>query len=174
MKFDFESLIERHGQDALAIDGLGTGDAPAAPKDGFDAIPMWIADMNFATVPSVCEAIRERIEHPLFGYFTPRAEYFNSIIRWHETRNGVKGLEAKHIGYDNGVLGGLLSAIGTFCSRGDSILIHSPTYAGFTGSLTNAGYRLVHSPLVRDEQGVWRMDYADMERKLACSHPPLR
>ena len=170
MKYDFESLIERHGQDALAVDAIGKGDAPGKSREGFDAIPMWVADMNFATAPSVCDAMRERIEHPLFGYFDPRAEYYESIIRWHRTRNGVEGLEAKHIGYDNGVLGGLLSAIGTFCSRGDAVLIHSPTYAGFTGSLTNAGYCLVHSPLTRDEQGIWRMDFEDMERKLRDRH----
>jgi cystathionine beta-lyase len=170
MKYDFESLIERHGRDALAVDAIGKGDAPGKPREGFDAIPMWVADMNFATAPSVCDAMRERIEHPLFGYFDPRAEYYESIIRWHRTRNGVEGLEAKHIGYDNGVLGGLLSAIGTFCSRGDAVLIHSPTYAGFTGSLTNAGYCLVHSPLTRDEQGIWRMDFEDMERKLRDRH----
>ena len=170
MKYDFESLIERHGQDALAVDAIGKGDAPGKSREGFDAIPMWVADMNFATAPSVCDAMRERIEHPLFGYFDPRAEYYESIIRWHRTRNGVEGLEAKHIGYDNGVLGGQLSAIGTFCSRGDAVLIHSPTYAGFTGSLTNAGYCLVHSPLTRDEQGIWRMDFEDMERKLRDRH----
>jgi cystathionine beta-lyase len=50
------------------------------------------------------------------------------------------------------------------------VLIHSPTYAGFTGSLTNAGYCLVHSPLTRDEQGIWRMDFEDMERKLRDRH----
>ena len=170
MTYEFESLIERHGQDALAVDAIGKGDAPGKSREGFDAIPMWVADMNFATAPSVCDAMRERIEHPLFGYFDPRAEYYESIIRWHRTRNGVEGLEAKHIGYDNGVLGGLLSAIGTFCSRGDAVLIHSPTYAGFTGSLTNAGYCLVHSPLTRDEQGIWRMDFEDMERKLRDRH----
>ena len=52
------------------------------------------------------------------------------------------------------------------CSRGDRVLLHSPTYVGFTGSLENSGYRIVHSPLVRDGEGVWRMDFADMERKL--------
>ena len=46
------------------------------------------------------------------------------------------------------------------------MLLHSPTYVGFTGSLTNNGYDIVHSPLVKDAQGIWRMDYADMEQKL--------
>ncbi len=47
MKYDFTSILERHGKDAIAVDGLGTGFAPSAPKEGFDAIPMWVADMNF-------------------------------------------------------------------------------------------------------------------------------
>ena len=52
MKYDFTSILERHGKDAIAVDGLGTGFAPSAPKEGFDAIPMWVADMNFPVVPS--------------------------------------------------------------------------------------------------------------------------
>ncbi len=70
------------------------------------------------------------------------------------------------IGYENGVLGGVISALNVLCSRGDQVLVHSPTYIGFTNSLKNNGYDIVHSPLVRDENGVWRMDFADMERKL--------
>jgi cystathionine beta-lyase len=127
---------------------------------------MWVADMNFPTAPSVTRAIAERLSHPSFGYFDPREEYFSSIIRWQESRNGVTGLMPHHIGYDNGVLGGVLSALGAFCSRGDNVLLHSPVYMGFTASLTNAGYHLVTSPLRLDERGVWRMDYEDMERKI--------
>ncbi len=170
MDFDFTSIMDRQGKDAIAIDSLGTGWAPGAPKEGFDAIPMWVADMNFPTVPTVCEAIAERVKHPAFGYFEPRAEYFDSIIAWQEKRNGVTGLRPEHIGYENGVLGGVLSALGTFCSRGDQVLVHSPTYMGFTHALHNNGYDIVHSPLKQDENGVWRMDFEDMEAKLRDNH----
>lgn len=170
MKYDFTSIMDRQGKDAIAIDSLGTGWAPGAPKEGFDAIPMWVADMNFPTVPTVCEAIAERVKHPAFGYFEPRAEYFDSIIAWKEKRNGVTGLRPEHIGYENGVLGGVLSALGTFCSRGDQVLVHSPTYMGFTHALHNNGYDIVHSPLKQDENGVWRMDFEDMEAKLRDNH----
>ena len=168
MKYDFTSIMERHGKDAIAVDGLGTmpGFAPDPPKEGFDIIPMWVADMNFPTVPTVQEAMAERIGHPAFGYFSPSDDYFNAIIRWQETRNGVKDLEKKHIGYENGVLGGLLSALNVFCSKGDHVLLNSPTYIGFTKSLANNGYRAVHSPLYLDEENVWRMDYEDMEKKI--------
>ena len=62
MKYDFETIIDRHDRDALAIDEIGNGFAPDKPKDGFDIIPMWIADMNFPTAPSVCRAMRERLD----------------------------------------------------------------------------------------------------------------
>ena len=172
MKFDFTTIMERKGFDAIAVDSLGNmpGFAPDAPQKGFDPIPMWVADMNFPTAPSILEAIGNRLSHPAYGYFEPRQEYFDAIIRWHEERNGVKGLTPECIGYENGVLGGVISALNVLCSRGDQVLVHSPTYIGFTNSLKNNGYDIVHSPLIRDENGVWRMDFADMERKLQ-THP---
>ena len=141
-----------------------------APREGFDAIPMWIADMNFATAPSIPAAIIERAKHPLYGYFEPREEYFSSIIGWQARRNGVTGLRKEHIGYENGVLGGVVSALNVLCSRGDKVLLHTPTYIGFTGALTNNGYKMVLSPLVRDAGGVWRMDFEDMERRIVSEH----
>ncbi|MGI6230403.1 MAG: MalY/PatB family protein [Tractidigestivibacter sp.] len=167
MKYDFTSIMERHGMDAIAVDALGSGGmAPEPPAEGFDAIPMWVADMNFPTAPSITDAIIERAKHPAFGYFAPRDEYFQEIIDWHSRRNGVEGLEPKHIGYENGVLGGLISTLTSFAAPGDPVLLHSPTYIGFTGCIENNGYKIVLSPLVKDEQGVWRMDFDDMERKL--------
>ena len=166
MKYDFTTLMDRHGKDATAVDGLGTGFAPAPPKEGFDAIPMWVADMNFATVPTIPQAIIARAQHPAYGYFSPSKAYYDAILNWQYIRNGVTGLEPKHIGYENGVLGGVISALNCVCSRGDKVLVHSPTYIGFTRSLANNGYHIVHSPLVQDENGVWRMDYADMEQRL--------
>ena len=168
MKYDFETIIDRRGKDALAVDGPGKtpGFGPGAPAEGFDLIPMWVADMNFATVPTIPRAIAERAAHPLYGYFSPSEEYYNAIIKWQENRNGVTGLKKEHIGYENGVLGGVISALNVFCSRGDKVLLHTPTYIGFTNSLGNNGYDMVLSPLKQDEKGVWRMDFEDMEEKL--------
>ena len=168
MKYDFTSILDRHGLDAIAVDavGLGEGAVPGGPREGFDVIPMWVADMNFPTVPTVQEALIQRAGHPAFGYFDPREEYYGSIICWQQRRNGVEGLEKTHIGYENGVLGGVISALNTLCSRGDNVLVHSPTYIGFTGCLNENGYRIVHSPLIPDEAGIYRMDFADMEKKI--------
>ena len=164
MKYDFTSVIDRHGHDAIAVDSLTAGAKP--PKEGFDIIPMWVADMNFPTVPTIPEAIIERAKHPAFGYFSATDEYYDSIIKWHETRNGVTGLTKECIGYENGVLGGVISALNVFCSKGDKVLVHTPTYIGFTMCMTNNGYDMVLSPLKKDENNVWRMDFEDMEEKL--------
>lgn len=87
MKYDFISIIDRHNMDAIAVDGLGVGEmSPSKPKEGFDVIPMWVADMNFLTVPTIPEAIIERAKHPAYGYFAPREEYFQSIIDWQMKR----------------------------------------------------------------------------------------
>ena len=165
--FDFTSFPDRRNKDALAVDAIGKSDfAPGAPDPGFDLIPMWVADMNFVAAPAIQDALRERIAHPLYGYYEPSKEYYDSIIRWQERRNGVCGLTREAIGYENGVLGGVSSALSALCSRGEAILLHSPVYIGFTGLLKNNGYRAVFSDLIQDEQGVWRMDYADMEEKI--------
>ena len=164
MKYDFTSIMDRSGKDSIAVDQIPIPGAQV--KEGFDRIPMWVADMNFPTAPTVVEAMMERVQHPAYGYFDPSEEYYASIIRWQEKRNGVTGLEPEHIGYENGVLGGVISALNVMCSKGDSVLLHSPTYIGFTMSLENNGYHIVHSPLIKDENGVWRMDFEDMEKKI--------
>ncbi len=165
MKYNFTDIIERNGKDAIAAEKIPYA-ADVQVKEGFSRIPMWVADMNFATAPSIPQKVAERLEHPLYGYFEPRQEYYDAIIRWQQERHGVQGLTKECIGYENGVLGGVVSALNVFCSRGDKVLLHSPTYVGFTGSLGNNGYDMVLSPLHRDEKGVWRMDFADMEKKL--------
>ena len=164
MHYDFTTQFDRTGTYSCAVDNIPIPGAKV--QEGFSTIPMWIADMSFATVPTIPQAIARRLEHPLFGYFNPAPEYYDAILRWQREHNGAQGLEAAHIGYENGVLGGVINALRVFCSQGDGVLVHSPTYIGFTNSLTNNGYRIVHSPLVLDQDGVWRMDFEDMDRKL--------
>lgn len=168
MKYDFTSIMDRAGRDSIAVDQIPIPGAQV--KEGFDRIPMWVADMNFPTVPTIPAAMMERVQHPAYGYFSPTKEYYRSIIQWQEKRNGVTGLEPKHIGYENGILGGVVSTLNVMCSRGDHVLLHSPTYIGFTKCIENNGYHIVHSPLVKDENGIWRMDFDDMEKKIVENH----
>lgn len=164
MKYDFTTIMDRAGKDSIAVDVIPFPDAGI--QEGFSRLPMWVADMNFATAPSVIQHMRERIEHPAFGYYNPSEEYYDSIIGWQERRNGVTGLTREAIGYENGVLGCVSSAVQAFTAPGEAVLLHSPTYVGFTGTLENIGRKIVLSDLKQDSDGIWRMDYADMERKI--------
>ena len=168
MKYDFTSILNRKGKDAMAVDVVGAVGHPfsyPAPREGFDVIPMWVADMNFPVVPTIQEAMIQRAKHPTFGYFLPRQEYTDAIIRWQKEHNGAQ-VQPENIGYENGVLGGVATALNVLCSKGDHVLVHAPTYVGFTGTLSNNGYHIVHSQLVQDEAGTWRMDFEDMEKKI--------
>ena len=168
MKYDFDSIIDRHDKDSIAVDVIPIPGAEV--QEGFDRIPMWVADMNFPTVPSIQEHVIERTKHPMFGYFDPSEEYYGAIIRWQEKRNQVKGLTKEAIGYENGVLGCLASAMQAFTAPGEGIFFHSPTYIGFQFTVKENGRTCVTSPLKKDEQGVWRMDYEDMDRVIRENH----
>ena len=160
MNYDFTTVMDRRGHDLLATDVIPHEGVTV--REGVTAIPMWIADMSVPTAPAVTEAIEERLRFPNFGYFSQSKEYYRAIIDWHRTRKQTEDLSAEQIGYENGVLGGVSAAIRAFTSPGERILLHAPTYVGFTHVLEDMGRTAVHSPLKRDAQGIWRMDYEDM------------
>ena len=166
-EFDFTTVLARRGMDAVAYDSVGSGlwgIAPAAPKEGFDVIPMWVADMNFPTCPAIVRAITERAQHPAFGYFLPRDAYFAAIAAWRKP--GHPDIPREAIGYENGVHGFVTSAVQALTEPGEAILLHSPYYVGFRADIEGLGRRSVFSELRLDEDGVWRMDYEDMDRKI--------
>ena len=156
MKYDFTTIMDRRGKDALAVEVEAAlrsgmlGVREASVREGFSILPMWVADMNFPTAPSVQQKMIERVQHPAFGYFDLPEAYYHAIIDWQQTRNGVTGLTRREIGYENGVLGGVVSALNVMCSKGDKVLVHAPTYVGFTHALEDNGYEVVLSPLKRD------------------------
>lgn len=168
MRFDFETQPERKGKDAIAVDTpvLNGYAVDKTIKEGFDRIPMWVADMNFVVPECVTGKIGERLSHPSFGYYLIRDAYYDSIIGWHRERNGVADLKKEEIGYENGLLGGLVSALKVLLPEGGKVLMHTPAYIGFTRVLEDNQYRIVGSELKQDAEGIWRMDLADMEEKI--------
>lgn len=169
MKYDFTSIMERKGMDAIAVDNVGKhmwGNEPQPPEDGFDFVPMWVADMNFPTCPAVTEAIIKRAKHPAFGYFTPREEYFDATIRWQEEHHKAAGLTKEAIGYENGVHGCVTSAVQVLSQPGDCILLHRPFYLGFSEDIETIGRKSIYSDLKKDEDGIYRMDFEDMDAKI--------
>jgi len=164
MKYDFTTILDRTGKDAIAVDIIPFQGAQV--KEEFDKIPMWVADMNFPVLPAIQERIMERTGHPAFGYYQYTDEYYNSIINWQERRYGVCGISKDNIGYQNGVVGGVVSALTAFTAPGDAVLLHAPSYIGFIRAIENCGRKIVFSHLNRDKGGIWRMDYEDMDRKI--------
>ncbi len=164
MTYDFTTVLDRQGHDIIAADIIPFPEGKVDVR--FSPIPMWVADMSFPTAPCILQAMEERLRFPNFGYFRASEAYYRAILDWHRTRKGVSDLEKEHIGYENGVLGGVSSAIRMLSAPGDKILLHAPVYVGFTHVLNSIGRSAVHSDLVRDGDGIWRMDYEDMDRKL--------
>lgn len=169
MKYDFTSIIDRKGKDAIAVDNIGKvkwGNEPHPPKEGFSLIPMWVADMNFATSPSVTAAIKGRLEHPLFGYFNESPKFYEAIINWQEKRHGAVGLTRKEIMTERSVHGGVTTVVSRLTSPGDKVFLHSPYYMGFAHDIEGIGRTSVFSELKKDADGIYRMDYEDMERTI--------
>lgn len=163
-KYDFTTVLNRKGKDSLAAEKIPL--EGAVVDEGFSVIPMWVADMSFKTAPSILDAIRARLEMPNFGYFRESDEYYDRIIRWHRDYKGDDSLTKECIGYENGVLGGVAAALTAFTAPGDKILLHSPAYCGFINTLNDLGRPIVYSPMQRDAEGIWRIDYEDMDRRL--------
>lgn len=166
MNYDFDKVWDRVGHDAMKWDAARNPES-AVYTTAESIIPMWVADMDFATAPSVVDALKERIEHPLFGYFPLPDRYINAIANWQKTRFGVEyPIERNNIMYQNSVLGGVSSFLSAYTLPGENVLVNSSTYVGFQGTAKNAARTLCYSDLEKDENGVYRMNFEDMEKKI--------
>jgi cystathionine beta-lyase len=167
-KYDFTTVTDRTGLDSVKWETIPIPNAEVQP--GFSHIPMWVADMDFPTAPCVISAMQSRIAgSPSFGYFDlGKTGFYDAIIKWQSERRGMKMTEAdkEAITYENSVLGGVSNVIRTYTNEGDPVLLHSPTYIGFTGTVNAARRRIVLSELKQDEEGTYRMDFEDMEKKI--------
>ncbi len=170
----FDTKWDRWGQDASKWDMTKVEGSPFyTPVAKEEVVPMWVADLDFATAPSVIEALKERIDHPLFGYFPLPQRYIDAIANWQKTRYGVEGVERKHIMYQNSVLGGVASFVYAYSQPGDNILINQTTYTGFQATVKGSGRFLVYSDLKKDENGIPRLDLEDMEAKIIANNIPI-
>ncbi len=161
MKYDFTTLLNRQGHDALALDVLPIKDVEVDPN--FSRIPMWVADMNYPVFENIQRHMINRINEPHFGYFEMPEDYYKAIQFWQKETHGID-VEKEAIGYENGVLGILSSALEAFTSSGEAILVQSPCYIGFIHTLNNLGRKIIDSPLIKENN--WSLDYEDIEKKI--------
>ncbi len=159
MTYDFNQICDRKGT------GCIKWDAYPMKTSHPDPLPMWIADMDIATPDFVVNAMKKRLEHPVFGYFQPDERFYSTIIRWHRERYGVEGLTAAQISYQNSVLGALSTAVEILTEKGEGVLVQTPGYAKFREIIELRGRRVVENPLIWDGE-TYRLDFEDMERKI--------
>ena len=158
MIFDFDVLLDRRGTESMKWD-------MASRQFGVDdVIPLWVADMDFAAPPAVIEALRKRLEHPIFGYPLPAPSYWDPVVHWLKERQGWS-IRPEWISACPGVVPALNLCIQAFSRPGDKVVIQTPVYHPFYFAAENNGRRLVQNPL-RFADGRWTMDLDDLARRI--------
>jgi len=172
--FDFDRIVPREDTASVKYDGrrevFGTE----------DVLPLWVADMDFAVPTCVSEALRARVEHPVFGYTLYEDGVYRALIDWLHARHGWS-VEREWIVFTPGVVTALHAAAVTFAEAGEGVIVQPPVYHPFFSAVTATGRKLLLNPL-RLEGERYLFDLEDLERKagegarmlLLCSpHNPV-
>lgn len=134
-------------------------------EHGEDALPMWVADMDFPSPPAVQEAILRRAAHPTYGYTAVMADDTLALTDFWQRRHGLT-LDAQDVMMIPCVITGLKLAILALTRPGDGVIIQSPVYGPFRFSVEATGRTLMEAPLLRREDGGYDMDLAAVEKQL--------
>ena len=154
--YNFDEIIDRKGTSCVKYDGLKN-----AYQGKENLIPLWVADMDFATPDFIVEALKKRCEHPVFGYTFDDDEYYESIQTWLDYKYHWK-TEREWISYIPGIVKGIGLAVQCFTQRGDKVIIQPPVYHPFRLVPTRMGREVVYNPL-KLEDGVYKMDFEQLE-----------
>ena len=154
--YDFDRYIERRGSGAIKYDGLKQwyGDS--------ELLPMWVADMDFATPDFIIDALKQRLDHPIFGYTIEPERYRPSIVEWLYNRHGWK-IEGGWISFIPGIVKGIGMAISALLQPGDKIIIQPPVYHPFRMVAEHNGCEVVENPLKQEADGSYTMDLEHLD-----------
>ena len=159
-----------------SIDRTGTASAKwlDRPAEGTaaDTIPLSVADMELAVAPAIRAALHEAVDHGIYGYTLPDAEYFSTVTGWLSRRWGAE-VDPAHIRVTPGVVPALRLAIRSLTEPDASILIQTPVYYPFRAVIEAAGRRVVENPLTRADDGTYAMDFDQLERVCVDEKPAL-
>lgn len=158
MSYDFDKKLDRRGTNSLKWDFanlfFGTN----------DLLPMWVADMDFQAPEPVIEALRERVEHGIFGYTVQPESYYQSIINWLDRRHDWK-IQKEWLGHAPGVVPAIHTSILAFSRPGERVIVQTPVYYPFFSAVTSTGRRLVLNSLKRSGSR-YEPDFEDLEEKI--------
>lgn len=159
--YNFDEVIERRGSSCLKYDAL------EERYGRVDLIPLWVADMDFKTPDFIVDALRRRLDHPIFGY-TMKGDYFSVLASWVEKLHGWS-VKPEEMCYIPGIVKGIGLAQRCFLSPGDQVIIQPPVYHPFRLVPQACGFEVVNNPLipVYDSEGFlqsYEMDFEGLER----------
>ena len=158
MKFDFDKVIDRTRTESLKWV------YPRKVLKVEDAIPMWVADMDFEAPPAVVEAIRNRAAHGVYGYPLIPPSFWQAAIGWLKRRHGWE-IRKDWMAKTPGIVPALNYSVRAFTKPGDGVIIQTPVYFPFYHAVENNSRRVVRNPLQFDGRR-YTMDLEDLERKL--------
>jgi len=156
IKYDFDKIIDRSQSDAYKWRGL---------QDNFgrdDLMPLWIADMDFATPDFIIDAMRKRLDHPVFGYPKDPDEYWPTVMEWIWNHHQWK-VEREWLTYIPGIVKGIGMAINVFTHPNDKIIIQPPVYHPFHLVPLGNHRQVVENPLKETADGRYEMDFDNLE-----------
>ena len=156
-KYDFDRIIPRRGSGALKTDAL----QERFGKDGL--LPMWVADMDFATPSFIVDALRQRLEHPIFGYTIEPADYWPTVMQWIESHHGWK-IERDWITYIPGIVKGIGMVINAFVAPDEKVIIQPPVYHPFRLVPQGNHREVVYNPLKENPDGSYSMDFENLSQ----------
>lgn len=158
MRYDFDRPIDRRNTNSLKFDFAVEQGRPA------DVLPLWVADMDFPAPQPVLDALRQRVDHGIFGYTDTKPDYYAALAHWYSTRFGWE-TEPEWLMKTPGVVFALATAIRALTQPGDAVLIQPPVYSPFYNVVRNNGRKLVENPLV-ERDGKFEIDFYDLEAKI--------
>lgn len=158
MKYNFDKIIDRHHTDAIKIERIHE----VLKRD--DVIPMWIADMDFATPDFILDVIKQRFEHPILGYTERNEDWYQAIIEWQKNRFGWN-VEHEWVNFVPGIVPGIAFSIQCFTKPDDKILIQTPVYSPYINVPKNNRRIVVESPLIINDKNQLEIDFDDFEKK---------
>ena len=155
MRHDFDIPVNRRGSGCVKWDC----------EEARDAIPMWVADMDFRVAQPIIDALHQCVEHGVFGYTQVPDAYYEAVISWFQRRHGWR-ISREWMLYTSGVVPALSATIKGLTTPGDKVILQPPVYNCFFSSIRNNDCVLVENPLIYEDD-TYHIDFDDLERKAA-------
>ena len=154
----FNEIHERRNSNSIKWDMMN---AVYNLEDTSNILPMWVADMDFPPPPAMIQAIKERLEHPVFGYTFANNEVKDAIVKWYETRHKWS-IDPPTILFQPGVVPAIATIIETFTEVGDKIAMSTPAYPPFF-NVPKEQMREVVTCDLTEEHGIYTINFETLE-----------